>query len=100
MHNGMTPKNAGHVILNLFNLWEPCTELTLSLCSLKQNKIIVPHTESETEGFAPAKAPSSHCCLMGLLVSLFPPHNTSPEVAILSLRGEPRNGLDALASYC
>ena len=28
MHNGMTPKDAGHVILNLFNLWEPCTELT------------------------------------------------------------------------
>lgn len=28
-HNGMTPKDAGHVILNLFTLWEPCTELTL-----------------------------------------------------------------------
>lgn len=100
MHNGMTPKDAGHVILNLFNLWEPCTELTFESLSLKQNKITVPHTESETEELAPARAPSSHCCLTGLLVSVFPPHNTGPEVAILSLGGEPRNGSVALALYC
>lgn len=44
MHNGMTPQDAGHVILNLFNLWEPCAELTFeSLESQAKQDHIAPH---------------------------------------------------------
>lgn len=44
MHNGMTPQDAGHVILNLFNLWEPCAELTFeSLESQAKQDHGVPH---------------------------------------------------------
>lgn len=98
-HNGMTPKDAGHVILNLFNLWEPCTELTFeSLESQAKQDRGAPYRVRNRRACT-CKSPSSHCCLMGLLASAFPPHSTGPEVAILSLRGEPRNGSVALASY-
>lgn len=44
MHNGMTPKDAGHVILNLFNLWEPCTKITFeSLESQGKQGHTAPH---------------------------------------------------------
>lgn len=44
MHNGMTPQDAGHVILNLFNLWEPCIELTFeSLESQAKQDHSAPH---------------------------------------------------------
>lgn len=44
MHNGMTSQDAGHVILNLFNLWEPCIELTFeSLESQAKQDHSTPH---------------------------------------------------------
>lgn len=57
MHNGMTPQDAGHVILNLFNLWELCTELTFG--SLE--------SQAKQDHSAPHKVRSRRACTHGCL---------------------------------
>lgn len=84
MHNGMTPQDAGHVILNLFNLWEPCTELTFeSLESPAKQDHSAPHRVRNRRACT-CRSLFSTLLLEGLHVSVFPPH--SP--ADLSLGGE------------
>lgn len=96
MHNGMTPQDAGHVILNLFNLWEPCTELTFeSLESPAKQDHSAPHRVRNRRACT-CRSLFSTLLLEGLLVSVFPPH--SP--ADLSLGGELGISSIPLSSRC
>lgn len=93
IHNGMTPKDAGHVILNLIHLWEPCTELTFeSLESQAKQDLSAPYRVRNRRACT-CKSSFTILLLMGLLVSVFAPYNTGPEVATLSLGDEHRSGL-------
>lgn len=97
MHNGMTLWDAEHVVWSWFHYREPGSELTFEpLEPRAKPRSEVPHIKSETEKLAPARAPYLLCCLMGLLVSVLPSHNTGLEVKVLSLEGEPRNSSAAL----
>lgn len=97
MHNGMTLWDAEQVVWSWFHYREPGSELTFEpLEPRAKPRSEVPHIKSETEKLAPARAPYLLCCLMGLLVSVLPSHNTGLEVKVLSLEGEPRNSSAAL----
>jgi len=83
MHNGMTPKDAGHVILNLFNLWEPCTELTFeSLESQEKQDHSAPY-RGRNRRACTCKSPFCTQLFDGAACSSASSSQHWPEVAIL-----------------
>lgn len=100
MHNGMTPQDAGHVILNLFNLWEPCAELTFESSE----------SQAKQDHGAPHRARDRRACtcrsvfftllLDGSACFRVSSPQSCPEVADLDLGGELRISPVPLSLCC
>lgn len=99
-HNGMTPQDAGHVILNLFKLWEPCTELTFeSLESPAKQDHSAPHRVRNRRACA-CRSPVFTLLLDGAACFSDSSPQPCPEVADPSLEGELGISSIPLPSYC
>lgn len=74
MHNGMTPQDAGHVILNLLNLWEPCTELTFESLESQAKQDHSAPTQSQKQKSLHLQEPLLHTAVgWGCLFQCFLP---------------------------